>query len=100
MIQGYCGHTDISRTLPSHHMVRLLLLIPTASVSLSCNSAGSSRSDPSKSSRRTQDMRKPPHNGESIEATITKTVEFDIELRDCGGASTKPSQVGDKECGF
>jgi hypothetical protein len=42
----------------------------------------------------------PPQKGENMEVTITKTVEFDIELRYDERASTKPSQVGDEECGF
>jgi hypothetical protein len=41
-----------------------------------------------------------PQRGEKMEVTMTKTVEFDIELRDDERGSTKPSQVGDEESGI
>jgi hypothetical protein len=47
-------------------------------------------------------MRVPPspQKGKKMEVTMTKTVEFDIELRGDERGSTKPSQVGDEESGI
>jgi hypothetical protein len=41
-----------------------------------------------------------PRHGQDVQVTVTKTVEFDVDLRLGEGVAAIPRKLGDEECAF
>jgi hypothetical protein len=50
--------------------------------------------------RKPQGMQAAPRSGRDVQVTVTKTIEFDVELRLGEGRPVLPSTKGDQESGF
>jgi hypothetical protein len=65
-------------------------------------SSGNSDQDAlrSRRGRKPPRMRVVPRHGHDVQVTVTKTVEFDVDLRLGEGVAALPAKLGDEERGF
>jgi hypothetical protein len=54
----------------------------------------------SRRGRKPPRMRVVPRHGQDVQVTVTKTVEFDVDLRIGEGVAPVPAKLGDEECAF
>lgn len=100
IIQGDHVFTCISRSLSIYYGVRTgLLSLEASDIIDPCISDQDSYSA-RRERRRPRGMQNMPRTGRDMQVTVTKTIEFDVELRMGGGHLAMPSRLVDEDYDF
>jgi hypothetical protein len=94
-IQGHRIIPGLSRYFPIHHKVRFLLFVFHNFGNLINSGDSDQDSHPSRRGRKPPRMHVMPRNGD-VQVTITKTIEFDVELH-LGERGPAKQSRGDEE---
>ena len=100
IIQGDHVFTGISRSLSIYYGVKTGLLSFEASDILITVFSDQDSYSARRERRRPRGMQNMPRSGRDMQVTVTKTIEFDVELRMGGGHLAMPSRMVDEDYDF